>query len=275
MTQTIQTIYDNDNEFSWESITRTFTDGVIQTEERIMDNGIVRSSEYRDGGLLAHRTDVDTDDVMNWAERYQNYYDSGVVAFREIWFDDGVYRGFTYDEEGRSRQKYTEYADGDTRLEYYQNGVLTRVTQMDDTMGTGLNTKPWTWIGTDYNSDGTVQFRTIQYDDGSFKAEEYVGGLLSKASWGDDQDTHDWDLILYGYNASGEITTQTRRMDDSDVIIFLYEEEEIATRLHVDNDDSHSWYLRVTEFGDTGNVITTYDSYDDVPVEYQELIGIA
>ena len=64
-------------------------------------------------------------------------------------------------------------------------------------------------------------------------------------------------------------------MDDTDEIIFLYEEEEIATRLHFDNDDSHSWYLRATEYGDTGNVITTYNTYDDVPPEYQEWIGIA
>ena len=275
MTQTIQTIYDNDNEFPWESITRTFTDGVIQTEERVMDNGIVHSSEYRDGGLLARRSDVDTDNVMNWAERYQSYYNSGVVAFREIWFDNGVYRGFTYDEEGRSLQKYTEYTDGDTRLEYYQNGVLTHIMLMDDTTGTGLNTKPWTWIGTDYNADGTVQFRSIQYDDGSFKFEDYLNGVLSKASWGDDQDAHDWSRIRYAYDASGKLATKTKLMDDTDEFIFLYEEEEITTRLHFDNDDSHSWYLRMTEYGDTGNVITTYNTYDDVPPEYQEWIGIA
>ena len=58
MTQTIQTIYDNDNEFPWESITRTFTDRVIQTEERVMDNGIVRNSLYQ------HARYMDDTDVI-------------------------------------------------------------------------------------------------------------------------------------------------------------------------------------------------------------------
>lgn len=275
MTQTIQTIYDNDNEFPWESITRTFTDGVIQTEERVMDNGIVRNSLYQHGGLLVGRTDIDTDSVMDWAERSLSYYASGNLASQYIWFDDGVFRGIAYDEGGSISQKYTEYTDGDTRLEYYQDGILSHVTQMDDTMGTGLNNEAWTRIETDYNADGTRQFRMVHYDDGTLKVEDYTGGVLSGSFRTDDQDAHDWDLIRSTYDTTGQITTETRYMDDTDVIIFLYDNEERTTRLHVDNDDSHSWYLRVTEFGDTGNVITTYNSYGDVPPEYQELIDVA
>ena len=135
MTQTIQTIYDNDDAFTWESITRTFTDGVNQSEERVMDDGIVRNSLYQHGGMLVGRTDVDTDNVMNWAERSVSYHASGEMASQSIWYDDGVFRGFAYDEGGSITQKYTEYTDGDTRLEYYQNGLLTHITQMDDTMG--------------------------------------------------------------------------------------------------------------------------------------------
>ena len=467
MTQTTEVIYDTDNQFSWDVITRTFIDGVIQTEERIMDNGITRTSQYEEGVLFT-RTDVDVNDVMDWQEILYGYYETGELIAKfttwdngfvrqayyhengqiaqlemfddlvtpegihpwtyikreygesgnlgyefiqrdngstketrgagqyvlveqhddlvtaegaydwtyietyyhdwggdklmeDIQYDNGVhitssylhnnralsevikYDGATgepgiydwdsiitnfyengnksseiifydndtfsianyyesgqlkqielndgpngstgifdwdakislYDEDGNLTRKFVLFDDSDTRDEYFENGVRVRMVQEDDRDDTGLNTAIWDRIETFYNADGTRDERIITYDDGTTKVETYENDVVTSALRTDDPDAFDWDQIIFAYDEAGVVETQTRRMDDTDVIIFLYEEEEIATRLHVDNDDSHSWYLRVTDFAEGGDVITTYDSYDDVPPEYQSLIGVA
>ena len=466
MTQTTEVIYDTDNQFSWDVITRTFIDGVIQTEERVMDNGITKTSQYEDGVLFT-RTEVDVNDVMDWQEILYGYYETGeLIAKFTTWdngfvrqayylesgeliqvemFDDlvtpegvhpwtyikreyngdgtffyefierdngstkeltthsdyifveqhddlvtaegayawtyietyyyldggkmlddiqydnglhvtssyyhsngalsevvksdgetgeaGIYDwasintrfyengnknseiiiydndtfsvadyyetgqlkqialndgpyGTTgifdwavkmslYDEDGNLTRKFVLFDDSDVRDEYYENGVRVRMVQEDDRADTGLNTALWDRIETFYNADGSRDERIITYDDGTTKVETFENDVLASAVRTDDQDAFNWDQIVFAYDDAGTVTTQTRQMDDTDVIIFLYEEEEIATRIHVDNDDSHSWYLRVTEFAEGGDVITTYDSYDEVPPEYQELIGVA
>ena len=217
---------------------------------------MVRESSYHENGQLAvvdiRDGNWDSDGAHDWSAIYQEYNQNGVIEHEYKLFDDGVVR----------------------ESSYHENGQLA-VVEIRDGNGDSDGAHDWSAIYQEYDEGGVLVSETTYFDDGSVKVESYDDGVLAAAVRTDDQDAHDWDQIVFAYDEVGAVTTQTRQMDDTDVIIFLYEEEEIATRLHVDNDDSHSWYLRVTDFAEGGDVFTTYDSYDDVPPEYQALIGVA
>ena len=76
----------------------------------------------------------------------------------------------TTDDNGLIQNKFTEFDDGTTRLEDYENGVLRYLQQAD--LGP-TNTRPWETVETYYDVNGLIEARFQVNDNGVEVRSEY------------------------------------------------------------------------------------------------------
>ncbi|MEP5760117.1 MAG: hypothetical protein ABJ327_12570 [Litoreibacter sp.] len=250
---------------TWNSIDTLYdASGTIEYRETRNDDGTVKIEGFDDGV----RTTLDqydniepgTEDapadggVKTWATISTRYDASGTIEFRETRNDDGT-----------------------VKIEDFDDGVRSQLLQYDNVEpgaeGDGPadgGAKSWAAIATIYDASGTIEFRTRLNDNGTGQLEYFEDGVRTETHIADLADVFEWNEIRTLYE-NDEKSSKTIQWDSADELVLIYDNQEQVTRLELDGDHSETWDAQLTEYGADGPVVTTYDSYRDIPDEYDAL----
>ena len=258
MPSTTTTEFDTENQFDWESISTTITEGVIDSIDTIYDDGVVKYELFENG------------------VRVQTFQDDNLDEFGEAPADGGA-KSWTsiqtnYTETGQIADRETRYDDGVVKFEDFENGVRSRTFQDDnlDEFGEAPadgGAKSWTSIQTNYDETGQIAQQSILYDNGVEATKEYENGMLQFDVREDVADEFEWNLITTTYEGGERVAKQTQ-YDNLDSLTQIFDDKMRVAQIEMDGDNSDSWAFEVTEFGLDGATVATYDSFEELPEEF-------
>lgn len=201
-------IYDENNQYTWDTVILGFDyyNGVYQMveRERLNDDDTVIQERFEDG-ILRSMSQFDDrgpnpDGVHNW-------------TFIET----------VYDPIGQVEFRYSQYDDGRIVEENYQNGMLERHFQQDNSeFHVGENLYTWHWVETYYNQSGQIEFKITNFDDDTMKEEYFQNGVLYElremdVDWFNPDGTmghHDWHTKQTYFDPNGVIEFRVVDFDD-------------------------------------------------------------
>ena len=205
-------IYDDMNQYSWEylSIYYDYFDGAYQMRERYrLNDDQTTIDEYFQNGVLIEM--VQTDSEMT--------YQTGEPAGIHDW--DSIRTVFTYDGQLDNREFL--FDDGRRVVEYYYNGTLEQLFQEDTTDMYGPNSAyDWQIMVIDYDENGQISDKFVQYDDGREVQEYYYNGVRNSVEERDygihspDQiyGSQDWDVKYTAFDEQGALQFREIFYDD-------------------------------------------------------------
>lgn len=173
---------DGNGNFSWQFTRSTFdAEGRIASSFLLNDDGTLHTTTYEAG---VKREIVQLDNTLLNAE------DETPLPGAKPWTSIRT----EFDQSGQISSRFFVFDDGRQRLDAFVDGTIRQRTETDSHEAAGqapsLNgsssevptypvpggSKPWDVITTDFNSDGHITFRQIQYDNGVIQTdlhEEY------------------------------------------------------------------------------------------------------
>ena len=191
----------------------------------------------------------------------------------------------SFDESGFVTTRETLNDNGVRRLEEFENGIRSTVTQYDNfDPVTGAapedgGAKAWAERYTRFDENGDIESRSTSYDNGTSKREVFVDGILSESHQADFlaggiSDTRPWSFLSTYYDASGKInfhrvirddgTRETKRFEDG-LLSSISETDGIdpLTGGVVDGDGVKNWSNRFTLFDDNGDIESRFTRFDN------------
>ncbi len=177
----------------------------------------------------------------------------------------------TTDDNGLIQNKWTEYDNGTTRLEDYENGVL-RFLQLADFGPTDART--WESIETYYDINGTIEARFQVNDNGVEILTQYENGVrryiqkVDQGQEGNPSGVKYWKSIEVYYDVNGQLETRFQVNDDGVEVLTQYENGVRRSVQQVDLDefggpsDAETWE-RIDTYYDTNGLIEIKYQVDD------------
>ncbi|MEL6617774.1 MAG: hypothetical protein AAFP16_02785 [Pseudomonadota bacterium] len=179
------------------------------------------------------------------------------------------------DDNGLPIYRFTEYDDGTTRLQDYENGVLRFVEQAD--MGPS-NARPWERIETYYDMTGQIEARFQVNDNGIEVLTQFENGVrrffqqVDLTETGGSSDVKSWESIEIYYDINGQVEARFQHNDDGVEILTQFENgvrrsvEQLDLTDTGGPSDARSWE-RVETYYDTGGLVEAKFQLDDNGVE--------
>ena len=275
---------------------------------RYNDDG-VEVQERFEFGQLVEFTQFDAQNAHNWEFQHIMYDPNGDMMRRETFFDNGIskteefFEGrlfYTveyddsewsngsnqhdwelihteYDELGRMLGRYVSFDDGGYKQEYYMDGVLDWVEEHDGTMPDvedpmQFGSHDWQVRYFDYDANGQLEFRFIQYDDGSTHEDIYFDGNLVESRRTDTSyefegrlGAYDWEWVVTYYEQNGEIAGEFYQYDNGTVRDDFYYQGVLTHTTYSDNygNPEISWSFVDIFYDEQGQMTERYVEYDD------------
>ncbi len=234
----------------WDSQTTYFeVNGDKAYRETQFDNGVLKQETF-DGGQIFTVEQFDTGNAKTWDSIVIRYDAQGRIAAKEVTNDNGL-----------------------LREETFVDGQRYEVNEQD----TG-NAFGWDSRLTSYNVDeGYVNGKFIAGDNGINTSLGYDQGVLSVREQADTFDITPWDLRVRVYGDDGKVDTFQTSFDNGDQRVISYAEDgrTQAIRIDQDGDASHEWTFKVVDMRGATNVVTTYDSFDELSADYQDVLNFS
>ena len=245
----ITTIYDTENQFSWDQKFTSYDfDGVIEVIGYVYDNGVSSYQLYELGNLVSFQiTDAGADGgtatvggVFNWTSRSTHYDQNGVMTGRGTLYDNGVL--------------FTEL--------FNRYGILDRTIMSDD-----QDAKNWSSIFTDYDF-GVIQRRNVIYDNGLQITTRYHDGKVAAVDRFDLGDVNNWTTRSERFGANGQREMITTEFDTGAVHLTMFADG-VKTRMR-ESDDGHvyNWTDKSSSFDVSGALTVKSITYDDGTVRH-------
>lgn len=285
---------------SWESITNFYEDGERVRKLTIYDNGVKREDSFVDGVRVTthQRDDSLSGSAVAWATLESDYDTAGTLQSRTTTYDNGIVReeSFTdgnrttvtqnddaenakswteittqYATSGEIKERATIYDNGMERVDYYESGSLSVVLKVDSATDTSNSAFDWSNIIQFHDQQGALVSRGIEFDDGTFRTEDFDAGTRTRILENDYGDLHTWSEIERLFDENGIVSSQRIIDDTLDDTLMFYEAGERSIRIEHDVDQSEVWQFRITEYDqDSGedSDISTYESLAELPEIY-------
>ena len=286
----IETVFDAEGnpssrttDYSSRSTTEFFDEGVLTsilevtgslTVETFYDaEGNATRRETNDGNgntsvEILRETTVQTDDAgtKSWSQITTVRDGDGVLLERETEFDNGTMRSETF-ENGVLSERTSIQADGDVTTLNYENGQ--RVAQFREDVS---DAKSWDTISTTYDTDGDQVSKTVIYDNGTITDIRHVDGVIQSHLRTDASDAFGWSEVATVYD-NGTIAARLTTFDEGDLTWQFYDDAGArAARVEFDGADDNAWTVKLTTWGAGGKEVTGYDSLDELPTEYADVV---
>ncbi|MEL6998181.1 MAG: hypothetical protein AAFP68_07950 [Pseudomonadota bacterium] len=251
----------------WETITIEYDEqGALAFRETVFDTGAVLTETFA-GGIRSETYQLDSLNGPNgageeiWDEIVTQYDLSGLISARETTFDTGV-----------------------LKLETFQAGIRSTVSQTD-LFG---DAEIWEIINTTYDANGQMQERFTLYDDGTSKLEGFVGGqrtetfhfdAIDPGSSGAGMGARSWSTIEVYYDDQGRVSERITVNDDGSSVTSQFEGGILQDTVKTDGtggDDGNGanpWSRIETFYDDVGRATLRITDYDDGRVQYEDFIA--
>ena len=245
----ITTIYDTENQFSWDQKSTSYDyNGVIEFVGYVYDNGVSSFQLYELGNLISFQfTDTGADGgtatvggVFNWTSR-----------------------GITYDEKGVMNARGTLYDNGVMSTEFFNPyGILDRTIMSED-----QDAKIWSSISTDYDF-GIIQQRDIIYDNGMQVNTHYQDSKVAAVDRFDLGDVNNWTTRSERFGANGQHEMISIEFDTGVVHLTIFADG-VKTRMRESDDgDVYNWTNQSSSFDTSGALTVKSITYDDGTVRH-------
>ncbi|PJI91851.1 hypothetical protein BC777_0692 [Yoonia maricola] len=244
MTLQQSTIFDTNDEFSWESIQTTVdTDtGLVVSTRTLFDigNEVIATFE---NGILVRDINLGTIETVGFTNRFTEY-----------------------DMSGQPTSIGTVYADDLRVTESFENGIRTQTLLQDGFFGDGA--KPWAEITLTHDAEGNIATRTTKLDNGLISLDIFLQGV-SETRY-DYSQTKNWDFIDTTFDGNGARISENvvydngvvQMTDFSDGVRISSERDDIA--------DVFSWETITTLFDFGGAISERETIFDDGVTKFEE-----
>jgi len=234
-------VYDTENAYLWDQISRYYdAGGQLAARLTVFDNGIFRDEVFFDG-IRSETVERDT----------------GPEGGVRIWDTTTTY----FDQGGDIVARVTDFDNGNTREELFNNGVRERTTDIDVDDGQGGNAN-WASVDTYFDQGGGLVARVTHYDTGATREELFSNGFRERTTEMDVDDgqggVHNWQDLTTYYNEGGELVARVTNYDDGGLREELFSnglrDRTIQTDSIEGGTGSYAW-SQISTYYDQGGVI--------------------
>ncbi len=254
---------DDANQYSWDKIRSTYTDGILSDRLVNYDIGTSTQTSYQAGIRMRM---LQTDNQLN----------GGVKSWDTI--------ESLYGPDGSLATRLTNYDNGVFRYELFENGVRSQSVQYDNPQSLGDGAKSWDSITSYYDPAGDMAARVTVFDNGVIRHEEFEGGVRVRMTMQDNpQDAEGsgakaWDTIEMFYDPSGQIEARVITYDDGRVRQDTYENgvratTEIQDDAYQGGTGAYGWTAINMSYDESGVITHKTTLYDDGRVRVDEYEG--
>lgn len=248
----------------WDRIETTYdTAGNVSFRNTVFDTGVERQESYVNGQrvsmLQLDNPGSGDDGVNSWVQIETLYNAQNVTERRVIEFDDGVIRD-----------------------DFYENGQRVRSLQLDNPDSNDDGARNWSRQENFYDSEGTLERRLMNFDNGIEREDFYTNGQRASAVLLDNPDsgdggTQNWSRQENTYDINGDLALRVTDYDNGRIREETYEAGQRASVYWQDNPTSndggvYSWAATFRSFDTNGDVETDVMIFDngDGEAEYFE-----
>lgn len=295
---TTTTVIDTEDQFNWNSITKTFDQGGNLTNRfTLYDDDTTSSYDYASNGRFLSRVFTDSSQgssAKNWESITYTYnVEIDKLDSKEIIYDNGIVKQFTYEttnfgnslssvvqydtdnikswqersvyyeDDGTIEKTSTIYDNQTATINEYANGNLERQTQFD--ISEDGSAKSWAQIITRYDAaeTGLVTSKDIIYDNGLVALYSTVaGGELKIQRKLDTEDAFNYEDIFYEYDNVGELHRVVTVYDNGVVKFVSNDADGGKTDIrHGENSNAANFDEIIFEYAADGDIETRYYDY--------------
>lgn len=239
--------------------------------------------EYDESGALVDSFTLFDDATVLW-KTYENGVISSTLQFDESFTGDAKPWSSIqsyFDENGVIEERVIVNDNEILRVDEFENGVISTSLQIDESRGNSAQN--WSEIRTNYDENGVISDRGLNYDDGMLRVETFEDGVLDTRLWIDESETGDakrWSEISMSFDDNGDRETRFTTYDDGTTREDNFEDGVRATSIQRDESDGGdavSWSQIFTSYDESGRVsdrvvnndngIERHDRYDDGQLE--------
>ena len=203
---------DLENRYPWSTKEEYYDGDLLTGRLTVYDNGLQLLQVY-EGGVLRQTQQSDNpasggSGIKGW-DTITTYFDAaGELEAKVVIADSGV----------RSTKQF-------------ENGVLREFVSEDNPLG-GANAMSWDTISRYYDTEGLIEARITEYDNGSRKEEMFVAGVRSHTvqTDGPDGGSKSWDTINTYYDQTGVVEARITQYDNG-ILNEQFYENGVRTRI--------------------------------------------
>ncbi|MEQ5870119.1 M10 family metallopeptidase [Sagittula sp. NFXS13] len=281
---TTETLVDTTGTQKWETWTQTRDEnGILQSSEIVMDDGVVRTTVYTDG-VASTLTAVDTLNAHGWSSYVVAYDSTGALASNTMTLNSGVERVTTYTDGVRTRVTSTDVAEvlawgtktqtydssgalfesrldldnGICRETAFENGRKTSVTTTD-----GDDVMRWTSYTDRFDADGQRVSQNMVLDNGLGIEKAYANGTVVTTSVTDNEDLYRWDSYVDAFDENGQRVSRVLVNDNGLEIKSLYENGQRIQVISTDVSDIYRWETLTKSYDASGTLQAQHMRMDD------------
>lgn len=295
--------FDEDDRYSWSSITSFFSGEILEAKVTEFDDGKM-TEEFYEEGILARRLQLDNkeDSQTSW-QSIETYYDHGEAVAKVTRYDNGVvdersyvngelYQHFStdegnarvwssierhFDEAGSLIGRQTNFDNGVVKGEMFEDGLRVYTLQRDDSEQGAAKT--WEQIDTYYDDNGELAGRITAYDNGVQREEQFDAGqrvTMTETDASFDGEAKNWERVDTYYDEDGAPAGKYIVYDNGTVSETSYVEGVRSQMVQSDNSEggeAAAWSQIETYYDETGAKAERFTVYDDGTTKQDSFIN--